>query len=165
MVSHAGHVRTSRWALGSLCALAAVVSLTAAFAPRASATTKPGFVYKVPAVITDSRVLLVPHHRSGKVVVTYVRPDGRSAQFPRGTVIEFVFTNKGTKTYLPAIRVLDKSDANPYTHVKNLYRASKALTPGDHVSLLGNFYFRGSFQIEKLFHQKAQGRSVDVSVY
>ena len=165
MVSHAGHVRTSRWALGSLFALAIVVSLTAAFASRASATTKPGFVYKVPAVITDSRVLLVPHTRSGKVVVTYVRPDGRSAQFPRGTVIEFVFTNKGTKTYLPAIRVLDKSQADPYTHTKNLYTASKAITPGGHVSLFGNFYFRGSFQIEKLFNKKPQGGSVNVSIY
>lgn len=115
--------------------------------------------------MTDSGVVLVPHKRTGKVVTEYIRSDGRSAQFPRGVVIEFVFSNKGTKTYLPAIRVLDKRDANPYQHTANRYRANRAITPGGHVSLFGNFYFRGSFRIEKLFHNKPQGGSVSVSIY
>jgi len=33
------------------------------------------------------------------------------------------------------------------------------------VSLFGNFYFRGSFQIEKLFDKKPQGNVVNLSIY
>ena len=167
MASHARHVHALGWARGSLCSIALVVSLAAAFAGTASATTKPGVVYKMQVVITDSQVRLVPHKSTGNVLVQYIRLNGRAAQFPRGVAIQFVFTNKGTKTYLPAIGVLNKSQANPYgAPVKNLYTASRAIKPGGQISLFGNFYFRGAFQIEKLFdHKLAKGGSVAVTIY
>ena len=165
MASRASDNRPSRRAFGALCVLALVVSLAAVFAGSGSATTAPGSVYTVQAIITDKGVKLVPHKRTGKVIQTYIRNGGRTAEFPRGVMMHFVFTNKGTKTYLPAIRVLDKTNADPYTQTKSLYKASKAIKPGGHVSLFGNFYFRGSFQIEKLLKGKPQGGTVKLSIY
>jgi hypothetical protein len=165
MASQARHVRRSKRALGALCAVVLAGSLTAAFAGSASATTAPGYIYTIRAIITDKQVVLVQHRNTGKYFTQFVRSGGHSAQFPRGAAIEFLFINKGTKTYLPAIRVIDKSQADPYTKTKNLYLAPKQIKPGGHVSLFGNFYFRGAFRIETLFHKKPQGKTVDISIY
>ena len=151
---------TSRGAFGSLFALALVVSLAAAFAGRASATTAPGFVLTVPVTITDSQIVLVPRSGGGK----YVSSDGRSAQFPRGIRIHFLFTNKGTKTYVPVLRFTNTTNYNPYGP-KLTPTAAYPVAPGRHVGLFGNFTFRGSFQIEKLFHKKAQGKPIAVTIY
>ena len=80
------------------------------------------------------------------MLAKYIRGGGTSARFPRGVLIEFRFTNKGTKTYLPAIRVTNKSEANPYRHEGPVHAAT-LIRPGGNVSMFGNFYFRGSFQI------------------
>ncbi len=164
MAIQGSHAAAPRRVFGVLCAVALVASL-ATFVGRASATTAPGYVYPVDAVLTDSGVKLIPHKVNGKALGTYIRADGRSAQFPRGTLIKFLFTNKGTQSYLPAIRVFDKSQADPYTKVKNLYTASHVLKPGGHGTLFGNFYFRGAFQIENLLHKKPHGGRVNISIY
>ena len=161
---HGPHVATPTRVFGALCVLAVAVC-AAAFVGGASATTAPGYVYPVDAVLTDSGVKLLPHKVNGKAIGTYIRADGRSAQFPRGTLIKFLFTNKGTQSYLPAIRVLDKSQADPYTKVKNLYTGDHLLKPGGHGTLFGNFYFRGAFQIENLLHKKPHGGRVNISIY
>jgi hypothetical protein len=80
-------------------------------------------------------------------------------------VIAFDFTNEGSQPYLPAIAVLNKSQADPYTVVKGLYTASGAVKPGQHGKLFGDFYFRGSFRIENLLDKKPLGRSVRVLIY
>jgi len=165
MATKASHRATSRRAFGAFCALALVVSLAAVFVGRASATTAPGYVYTVNAVLTDSGVKLLPHKVNGQAITTYIRADGQSAEFPRGTLIKFVFTNKGTQSYLPAIRVLNKAQADPYTPVKPLYTASAVVKPGGHGTLFGNFYFRGSFQVENLLHKKPHGGLVNISIY
>ncbi len=152
---------TSRRALGSLCALALVVSLVAAFAGRASATTTPGFVLTLQVTITDSQIRLVPY-AGGKG--KYVSEDGSSAQFPRGIRIHFLFTNKGTQTYVPMIRFTDLRNVNPYAP-KPTPVSANPVAPGRHTSLWGNFYFRGAFVIENRFHKKVQGRPIAVTVY
>ena len=165
MASQVRHVRTaSRRALGSLCALALVVSLTAALAGRASATTSPGSIYQVNVTITDSGAVLVPHKRTGKVEIQYVRADGRSAQFPRGVLIHFLFTNKGTKTYVGAVRFTDKRRANPLQQIPTLATSNK-VAPGRHSSLFGTFSFRGAFVVEALLNKKPLGRLVHVTIY
>ena len=150
----------SRRGLGSLCVITLVVSLVAAFAGRASATTTPGFVLTQDVTITDSGILLVPHVGEGK----YISKGGQTAQFPRGTRIHFLFTNKGTQTYDPAIRFTDTRNANPYEGKLTLIAATP-VAPGRHTSLWGNFYFRGAFVIEKRLHKKLQGRPISVTVY
>jgi hypothetical protein len=165
MASQVRHVRTaSRRALGSICALALVVSLAAAFAGRASATTSPGSIYQVNVTITDSGVVFVPHERTGKVAIQYIRADGRSAAFPRGVLIHFLFTNEGTKTYVGAVRFTNKRQANPLQQIPTLSLANKA-APGHHSSLFGTFNFRGSFVVEALLNKKPLGRLAYVTIY
>jgi hypothetical protein len=136
------------------------VSLTAVFATSASATTQPGYVLTLQVTITDSQIKLVPHKGGGR----YVSPNGRSATLPRGIQVHFLFTNKGTKTYVPVIRWTDLSNADPYAP-KVKPTAANPVAPGRHVGLSGNFYFRGAFVIEKLFHKKVQGRPIAVRIY
>ena len=140
------------------------MSLAAAFAGRASATTSPGSIYLVNVTITDSGAVLVPHKRTGKVETVYVRADGRSAQFPRGVLIHFLFTNKGTKTYVPAVRFTDKHLANQLQEIPTLATANK-IAPGRRSSLFGTFSFRGAFVVQALLKKKPVGRSVPVTIY
>jgi hypothetical protein len=146
--------------------LALGACVTTFLAGEATATTQPGFRFTLQVSITDSAILLTPHtSATGQVLHTYIQQGGRVARFPRGTLVQFVFTNHGTKTYLPAIRVTDASNASPLTPAKPLYTASHAIRPGRQVSLFGNFYFRGSFQIEKLVGKRAQGQPIQLTIY
>jgi hypothetical protein len=116
--------------------------------------------------MTDSQLRLLPQKTaSGRLLHNYIRDGGRVAQFPRGTLVELVFTNHGSKAYLPAIRVRDARQANPLQPTKPLYTASQAVRPGHKVSMFGNFYFRGSFRIEKLFGKKPQGQPIQLTIY
>jgi hypothetical protein len=151
---------TSRRAFGYLCATVLVMSTAAAFAGSASATTSPGSVLNLQVTITDSQIRLDGHKAGGR----YVSPGGHAAQFPRGVIIRFTFTNKGTKTYVPAILFTNSRQANPYAPKPGLTTALK-VAPGHHVGLMGDFYFRGAFNIEKLFNKKPQGRPVKVTIY
>ena len=146
--------------------LALVASLAAFSVGGASATTAPGYRFALPVVMTDSGVRLVPHKStSGKLLSHYIKQNGRSAQFPRGVLIQFVFMNKGTRPYVPAIRVTDASDSNPFQNTKKLYTTNRPVKPGGHTSLYGNFYFRGYFRIEKLVNKKPQGNTVRFLIY
>jgi hypothetical protein len=164
MKARGGH-KTFRRPFGALCALVLGVSLAAGFAGGASATTQPGFSFTLQVNMTDAQVTLVPKKSAtGKLLSSYIRDGGHSAQFPRGVIITFKFVNHGTKVYLPAIRVLDKSQANPYSKTKALYTANP-IGPGHQALLFGNFYFRGSFQIEQLLNKKPHGQPVALSIY
>jgi hypothetical protein len=93
-------------------------------------TTQPGVRFTLQVAITDSQIQLLPHKTAtGQLLHTYIQDGGRVARFPRGTLVEFVFTNTGTKTYLPAIRVTNGSQASPLTPPKPLYTASHAIRP------------------------------------
>jgi len=151
--------------LGVLCALALGLSLAAGFAGGASGTTAPGYRFKLQVVMTDSGIRLVPQKtKSGHVLAKYIQNGGTSARFPRGVLIEFRFTNKGTKIYAPAIRVTNKTEADPLAATKNLYHGN-AVRPGGNASMFGNFYFRGSFQISKLLDKKPQGKPISLLIY
>ena len=103
--------------------------------------------------------------RGGKVTSgKYILANGRSAQFPRGVLIHFVFTNKGTGTTSRRSGSGDKRQANPYAVPPTFATANKVL-PGRRVSLFGNFYFRGAFLIEKLFNKNVLGRAIPVTIY
>lgn len=143
-----------------LAALAPAAASAAIAAGTASATTAPGSVYSLRVNVTDSQVVIVPRRVAGR----YVSRDGHSARFPRGVLIHFEFTNRGTKTYVPAIRFTDNRNANPYAPKQTLATADP-VRPGRHVSLFGNFYFRGAFVIEELLHKKPHGRTVAVTIF
>jgi len=154
--------RRSRGSDGHRCAAVAAVAaaLAAVSAGAASATTAPGSVYSLRVDVTDSQVVIVPRRGAGR----YVSRDGHTAQFPRGVLIHFEFTNRGTKTYVPAIRFTNNKNANPYAP-KQMLATADPVKPGRRVSLFGNFYFRGAFVIEELLHKKPHGKSVAVTIY
>jgi hypothetical protein len=152
--------------LTPLCMLALVVAVAAVTAGGASATTAPGYRFALPVVITDAGVRLVPlKSKSGKLLSHYIKNDGRSAEFPRGVLIQFVFTNKGSAPSLPAIRIKDASDANPYQKTKQVYTANHVVKPGGRATLYGNFYYRGSFEIQNLVNKKPHGATVRFAIY
>jgi hypothetical protein len=150
----------------AVIAVAALTAVAAYASTTARATTEPGFRFVLQVVVTDSGIRLVPHKTStGQLLSGYIQNGGRTARFPRGTLVQFVFTNKGTKTYLPAIRVTNSSQSSPLSPVKSIYKAPNVIRPGQHVSLYGNFYFRGSFLIEKLLDKKPKGEPIRLSIY
>jgi hypothetical protein len=152
--------------LRAAAAVSVVASLAALGSGGASATTEPGYRFKLQVEVTDAQLRLLPQKTAtGKLLHHYIRDGGRAAQFPRGTLIEFVFTNRGSLTYRPAIRVKDASHANPLTPAKPLYTASHVIRPGQTVSMFGNFYFRGAFQIEKLIGTKPHGPPIELTIY
>jgi hypothetical protein len=128
----------------------------AAFTASATATTTPGRTVIVQAVMTDSKVVLVPRKPAGN----YISSNGRAATFPRGAVIIFKVTNKGTKPYLPAIGIPKGLDPLG----EKYFTAHKVAAPGGHVELLVNFAFRGSFTMLELFHKKPQGKAVPITI-
>jgi hypothetical protein len=157
--------KTGRLLRTYLAALGVAAVLAGLSVGGASATTAPGFRFTLKVVITNSQILLIPHRTAtGKLLDHYITAGGRVANFPRGTLVQFVFTNDGTKTYLPAIRVTNASQNSPLTPAKPLYTGS-AVKPGQSVSLFGNFYFRGSFQIEKLLGNKPAGQPIQLTIY
>ncbi len=145
----------------------ALVTAVAGYASTAArATTTPGFRFVLQVVVTDpgsgSSRTRPPRGRSS-------RATSRTADAPRGFHAErsssSCSTNKGTKTYLPAIRVTNSSQSSPLSPVKSIYKAPNVIRPGQHVSLYGNFYFRGSFLIEKLLDKKPKGEPIQLSIY
>jgi hypothetical protein len=156
--------KTGRLLGAYLAAFVVAAVLTGLFVGGASATTAPGYRFTLKVVITNSQILLVPHRTaSGKLLDHYITAGGHVADFPRGTLVQFVFINDGTKTYLPAIRVTNASQNSPLTPVKPVYTGS-AVKPGKSVSLFGNFYFRGSFEIEKLLGSKPAGQPIRLTI-
>ncbi len=154
---------SGRWRLGA--ALAVAVSVAALVGSGASATTAPGYRFQLQVLMTDSQLRLLPRKTAnGTILHHYISSGGRVAQFPRGVLIEFVFTNHGTKAYLPAIRVKNASQANPLEKTKPLYTASRPVRPGQKISLFGNFYFRGTFQIEKLLDKRPSGQPIQLTI-
>ena len=153
--------RLSRQLVGA-AAIAGLAAMTqAGVAGATSSTTVPGGQYEIRATITDSSLTLSPIRGGSK----YIHSGGHAATFPRGIVVRFIFTNKGTKKYLPALHLLNASNTNPYEKLKTLFPAQRVIGPGGHVDIVANFYFRGPFALETLLDRKPHGKKVQITVY
>jgi hypothetical protein len=143
--------------LGPIALLAALpISLAASLAGPAAGTTAPGTVVSVRAIMTDSKIVLVPKKPAGQ----YVSANGGSATFPRGAIIDFQITNEGSKAYLPAIRIPRALDVLG----EKYFTAHKVAAPGGHVEFIVNFAFRGLFKMVELLHKKPEGKAVPISI-
>jgi hypothetical protein len=131
-------------------------------ASPATATTAPGFVYSVRVKLTDSK--LVIEHKKQSRLYAYIQNQGRSAAFPRGAQIRFLFVNAGTKTYLPVLHVGSIRDY-PYGRPETLIKANRAVAPGGHAELVVTFLYRGSYSLQELLQSKPHGASVPITVY
>ncbi len=147
-----------------LWALTVLACGAAALGGSASATTLPGKVYTIHAVLTDTTVKLVPESKLGG---NFIEADGRSAQFPRGAIINFKFVNKGSKPYLPALKILDTSQLPPLPPGDRgkYFTAHRVVAPGGRVEFIVTFSFRGPFSLLELLHKKPHGQTVHITVY
>ena len=148
---------------GAICTLAC---LAAALTGSATATTGPGIILLVKGVMTNSSFLLVHSHGPGGGL--YVGSNGTTATFVRGTHVIFRVSNNGSKPYLLAIKaiqgptmpaLLPADRGEVYT-----VAANRVTRPGSKVDLSVTLYFRGQYQLLKLFHKKPLGKPVEITV-
>jgi hypothetical protein len=140
------------------------MALALGIAGSATATTAPGFVYSVTVTMTDSRLVLKHPTHSGLIGDTYIQKQGLSARFPRGAQIRFLFINRGSATYLPALHVATVQDY-PYGRPQSLVKARRVVAPGGHVELLVTFIYRGSYSLQELLHARPHGKAVPITIY
>jgi hypothetical protein len=147
-----------RWTRVVLRICAATVSAGAVWAASASAastTTAPGVLFNFDVTITDTKVLVHAATIRGGHPQKYVRGGGASVFFPRGALIRFICKNRGTNSYLPALR-----------YQGDIVRtAPRVAPPGGRVDLNVSFVVRGAFQLEALLQRKQHGRPVQITVY
>jgi hypothetical protein len=155
-----GHLLGSGASWRFLIALGAAACLVAIAVSSAGATTGPGAVYTLRAIMTNSKITLV----RTKGDAPYIEPGGTAATFQRGAVINFSVTNKGTRALLPAVQALSTANENPLDHALKYYTASHSILPGGREDLQIDFYFRAPFALLELFHKKPVGKRVQITV-
>jgi len=121
-------------AIGLLC-----VGATAATAP---ATTAPGVLNHVKVIITDTAIL-IPKDQ-------FVQKDGIT-RYPRGALIEFVFTNKGSKPISIQLAVQSKVKFNGLVKAASI---GPPIKPGQVRHFQVNFFFRGDFALKSVIGGK-----------
>jgi hypothetical protein len=126
----------------------------------AGATTGPAAVYVLHAVMTNSKIVLVPTASDRQ----YIKQGGLKAFFTRGSVITFQVKNKSNKPLIPAIHVLNTANEDPADHPLQYYKAQRVAKPGQSVDLQINFYFRAPYQLLQLSNNKPVGKSVLIQV-
>ena len=111
----------------------------AAFAGHGSATTTPGVVYNVPVVITDKKISVKRDQfsRHGQL------------RLPRGALIFYKVTNKGTRPY--ALEVWGA--------------ATKVMKPGTRANILINWNYRGTYDFRLLFRGKPAGPKDTIVIF
>ncbi len=120
--------------------LIAVAATAAVAASGASATTVPGQVYPIKITITDKTITV----QKDKFSLHSPYP-----RYPRGALIRYEITNKGTKPYA----------------LKIWATTTTAIKPGGHDSVLLNWGFRGTFVYETLYKGKAAGPRGHVTIF
>jgi hypothetical protein len=107
---------------------AAVLAPTPAPQPQ---TTKPGVLYVVKTVITDAKVSIARDQYTRNGV----------SHLPRGAVIRYALTNRGTKPYVFEI----------------WGERTLPIRPGGHGAILVNWNYRGRYLYRTLYRGKPTG--------
>jgi hypothetical protein len=131
----------TRWLLTSALAAVCLVAFASALASAAPATTTPGVVYVVKVTLTNSSITIPKDKFS--LHSPYPR-------LPRGAVIRYAITNKGTRAY--TFKMWDT--------------VTTVLKPhGGRDSFLVNWNYRGRYAYETLYHGKPAGPHGFVTVF
>ena len=123
-----------------LVLLVAVAAIAVVAASGASSTTVPGQVYAIKVTITDKAITI----QKDKFSLHSPYP-----RYPRGALIRYEITNKGTKAY--ALKIWQTTTV--------------AIKPGGHDSVLLNWAFRGAFVYETLSKGKPAGPRGHVTIF
>ena len=131
-------VRTHLALVGAAAALSAGVSGAAVASDR---TTTPGVVYVQKVTLTDSSIAI----QKDRFCVTSACP-----RYPRGALIRYAITNRGTKPYVFQIWASRSIALRPHR---------------GHDTVLVNWSYRGRFLYEKLYRNKPSGSRGYVTIF
>ena len=134
--------RRRRWAVGcGACLLVFLgASLVVSGAGAAPRTTEPAVLTQVAVKITD-KALIISRDK-------YTR--GSTTRYPRGAIIDFVITNRGTRYYKAELLLTSRYVFSKYeAHVRSV-KTPSAAAPGGTIHLKVNFYFRSKFELRAL---------------
>jgi hypothetical protein len=140
-----------RTVLFALCLTALVGAGSAAAAPR---TTEPASLTQVKVSITDKAVSIA-RDRFTK---------GSLTRYPRGAIIDFLITNRGTKPYKAELQLTGKYSFSKYERKVTSVR-SALIQPGRKAHLQVNFYFRSKFSLLALLDGKTPGPHTPILIF
>jgi hypothetical protein len=151
--------RRRRWTAG--CGACLLVSLGASLvvsgASAAPRTTEPAALTQVAVKITDKAVIIARDK--------YTR--GSTTRYPRGAIIDFVITNRGTRYYKAELLLIGKYAFSKYEqHIRSV-KTPAAAAPGGTIHLKVNFYFRSKFELRALLSVsgKKHGAAAPIVVF
>jgi hypothetical protein len=143
--------------LCGVCLPAVIGFLVISGASAAPRTTEPAALTKVPVKITDKGVTIA----SDK----YTR--GSTARYPRGAIIDFEITNRGTRFYKARLALTGNYTFSKYEQKARTVTSDVAAKPGGTIHLKINFYFRSKFAMQALAAAsgKAHGAAAPIVVF
>ncbi len=115
-----------RNAIAVTAAFVAAAAVVPAATPARPLTTTPGVIYVLKTPV-DDKGIHVPKDQFTKNGVT---------RYPRGAIIRYEFTNKGTKPYAVHMWGAD----------------TVVMKPGGHAAMLVNWQYRGEYHYWRLLH-------------
>jgi hypothetical protein len=126
----------------ALLGVAAVISTSLSDAAvAADQTTTPGVVYVLKVKLTDSSIVIQTDRFCTR---------SECPRYPRGALIRYAITNRGTKPYVFQIWASRSTVLRP---------------SGGHDTVLINWSFRGRFLYEKLYRGKRAGPRGYVTIF
>ena len=153
-MSHSG---LKRAVLVGVCLPAVLGSVVISGASAAPRTTEPAALTQVPVKITDKAVIIA----SDK----YTR--GSTARYPRGAIIDFVITNRGTHYYKARLALTSHYVFSKYEQRAKTVTSNVAAKPGGTIHLKVNFYFRSKFALQALLagSGKTHGAAAPIVIF
>jgi hypothetical protein len=127
-------------ALPLLAAAAVLLGVLTEPVSAALKTTAPGTVYIIKVTLTNTAIVIPKDKFS--VGLKYPR-------YPRGALIQYRFTNRGTRPY----------------SVKMWVAKTGVISPGHSDSVLVDWNYRGMFKYETLYRGKPSGPHGFVSIF
>jgi hypothetical protein len=120
-------------------AIGAVSALSARGAAGAPATTKPGVLYIAKTIVTDTAIK-IPKDQFRR---------GTQVRYPRGALIRYDVTNRGTRAY--ALEIWGSK--------------TTVMRPARRASLLINWNYRGTYVYQLLYKGKPAGPRGTVIIF
>ena len=142
-------IRYAAPVLAAVLCLAGVSGVAAA--PQ---TTAPDVLTQVKVSITDASVRIARDKFT----------QGSLARYPRGAIIDFVVTNRGTKPYNAELLLTGKHTFTKY-EIKGTSIKSPPIPPGRTAHVRVNFYFRSTFAIRALLNGKEHGQHAPIRIF
>jgi hypothetical protein len=117
-------------------------------ASASTRTTQPVLAYKIQAVLTDKAVSIKGHS---------------SVTWPRGAVIQFIVTNRGTRPYKAQVKLTGNYHFSQY-EAKITSLRSRLIPPSGQGTVRVFFYYRSTFALQALLDAKPHGKPAVITI-